>query len=175
MIYSLQALERLEFLFDFIMDKPIRILLMGTGAPGKMLAHLILHKGSNRDLELSIYDVDPEALAWCQEFEEIKVLETADLKPEAFDITVECTGMQAAFEKACESVKDTGVVFLFEGSEETQQVPYENITLCGKELTITTAMAGFSNESAVLMREKAIDYIKTHQTFFKPILGEVIH
>ncbi|WP_413736163.1 zinc-binding dehydrogenase [Sodalis sp. RH21] len=141
-----------------------RILIIGSGVAGKMLAHLLYHRITAR---LTLCDIDAEAMAWARNTS-IECRSTPF--HEHYHVVIECSGGQGSLALALSAVRRAGAVMIYGIPDSGEALPIPMRDIFNRELTLLASMAGCTQETF----SEAIRYLEQHQAFFATLLGRQV-
>ncbi|TKI03364.1 zinc-binding dehydrogenase [Martelella alba] len=158
------ALDRLARAVN--LDGGKKVLIIGSGVSGKLLAHvLITHYPM---LSLSLYDIAAESMQWASAFPSITRL--TDIRDPAFPLVVECTGAPDGLAQGIAAVRNGGVLMLYGIQPEGTPLMITAEEILFREITVLPSRAGCSPDTF----SRALAHLAAHQTFFDSMLGKVI-
>ncbi|WP_162367899.1 zinc-binding dehydrogenase [Acerihabitans arboris] len=141
-----------------------RILVIGSGVAGKMMAHLLLHRTTAR---LTLCDIDNDALQWAQDWP----IDCQRMPAAAhYHAVIECSGGEGTLDTALSAVRRAGVVMLYGIPAAGQTLPVSSETFLDRELTLLASRAGCTPTAFT----QAVRYLEQHQPFFSSMMGKKI-
>lgn len=160
----IHGLERLKPLPAMRRTPEPRVLIIGSGVAGKMMAHLLIHQTNAR---LTLCDTHFDAMGWAQAWPiECRLTPAAG----HYHAVIECSGGEGALDNAVAAVRRAGVVMMYGLPAGSHHLPVSTEAFFDRELTFIASRAGCTQSTFT----QAVHYLEQHQPFFTSMMGRKI-
>jgi threonine dehydrogenase-like Zn-dependent dehydrogenase len=166
---AIHGLDRIEKMLALIEAKNIKkkVLILGGGISGRLLAYLMVNSKFKNDIELSVYDIQEDALNWT---DELKIKKVLTLEDREFHLCIECSGNDTACEDSFKHIRKGGGVFIYGVPTPNINLPISSNEVFAKEITISSSMAGCNDDTFT----RSIQTIMNDEKYFESMIGKRI-
>ena len=144
---------------------PPRILLVGAGVAGRLLALAL--RQVVPEAELSVHDPDAQAMRWGPP---TGVAALAQVPEAAFHAAVECSGTAGGGRTALRAVRRAGAVLLYGIPPAGSRLPLTLGVFFERELTLVASRAGCDPDTFA----RAVALVEAHAEALGPLLGRTV-
>ncbi|CDM89945.1 zinc-binding dehydrogenase [Xenorhabdus bovienii] len=161
---AIHGIKRLDTVLNT--QPEIKVLVQGSGISGKLITYLLhtLYPA----LELTLYDVQADAMAWAESYPAIQRI--TEILQEHFHVAIECSGSQQGLADCFHAVRRGGILMIYGVPLAEATFSFSPNELMTREINLVTSLAGCDRETFCQSR----DTVVAHQPFFSTLLGKTI-